>query len=184
MNEQIKLIAERLRGLRESLELTPEEAAKCCHLSVDKYLEMESGKVDVSVSALALIAQKYGISLDVLLFDEEPKMDTYFLTRWGAGVSVERTRAYKYEALASGFKDRLASPFIVTVEPKPENTPIYINSHKGQEFNWVIKGRMLLKINGKELILNPGDSIYFDSAQPHGMKALDGKLVKFLAVVI
>ena len=184
MNEQIKLIAERLRGLRESLELTPEEAAECCLLSVEKYLEMESGNIDIPVSALTLIAKKYGISIDVLLFGEEPKMDTYFLTRWGFGVSVERTKAYKYEALASGFKDRLATPYIVTVEPKKEGTPIYINKHKGQEFNWVIKGRMLFVINGKELILNPGDSIYFDSEQPHGMKALDGQLVKFLAVVI
>jgi len=48
----------------------------------------------------------------------------------------------------------------------------------------VLSGRMLLNINGKELILNQGDSIYFDSKQPHGMKALDGKTVKFLAVIL
>ena len=41
-----------------------------------------------------------------------------------------------------------------------------------------------MNINGKELILNPGDSLYFDSAQPHGMMALDGKTVKFLAVIM
>ena len=48
----------------------------------------------------------------------------------------------------------------------------------------VIEGRLLLNINGKELILNPGDSLYFNSALPHGMKALDGKTVRFLAVVM
>ena len=41
--------------------------------------------------------------------------------------------------------------------------------HEGQEFNLVIEGRMLLNINGKELILNPGDSLYFDSSIPHGI---------------
>ena len=45
------------------------------------------------------------------------------------------------------------------------------------------KGIMLLGINGKELILNPGDSLYFDSSIPHGMMALDDKTVKFLAVI-
>ena len=184
MNEQIKQIAERLRGLREVLELTPEEVAESCQIPVEKYLEMESGGTDISVSALQQIARKYEVSLDVLMFGEEPKMNTYFLTRKGAGVSVERTKAYKYEALASGFRRRMADPFIVTVEPKPEGTPMHLNSHEGQEFNMVLEGRLLLNIAGKELVLNPGDSLYFDSTQPHGMKALDGNTVKFLAIIM
>mgnify|MGYP000322121660 FL=1 len=184
MSDQIKQIAERLQGLRDVLELTPDEVAKSCQLSVEEYLGMESGEKDISVSALQKIARKYGIALDVLMFGEEPKMKSYFLTRRGTGVSVERTKAYKYQSLASGFKGRKADPFIVTVEPKPENTPVYFNTHEGQEFNLVIEGRMLLNINGKELILNPGDSLYFESSKPHGMLALDGKTVKFLAVVM
>ena len=182
MSDQIKQIAERLQGLRDVLELTPDEVAKSCQLSVEEYLGMESGEKDISVSALQKIARKYGIALDVLMFGEEPKMSSYFLTRCGSGVSVERTKAYKYQSLASGFRGRKADPFIVTVEP--ENTPIHFNSHEGQEFNLVIEGRMLLNINGKELILNPGDSLYFDSSIPHGMMALDDKTVKFLAVIL
>ncbi len=184
MSDHLKQIAERLKGLREVLELTPEEVAESCQLTVDQYLGMESGEKDISVSALQKISRKYGIALDVLMFGEEPKMSSYFLTRCGTGVSVERTKAYKYQSLASGFRGRSMDPFIVTVEPKPEDTPIYFNSHEGQEFNWVIEGRMLLNINGKELILNPGDSLYFNSSIPHGMKALDGKTVKFLAVIL
>lgn len=184
MSDQIKQIAERLQGLRDVLELTPDEVAKSCQLSVEEYLGMESGEKDISVSALQKIARKYGIALDVLMFGEEPKMSSYFLTRCGSGVSVERTKAYKYQSLASGFRGRKADPFIVTVEPKPENTPIHFNSHEGQEFNLVIEGRMLLNIKGKELILNPGDSLYFDSSIPHGMMALDDKTVKFLAVIL
>lgn len=184
MSDQIKQIAERLRGLRDVLELTPEEVAESCQFTVEEYWGMESGEKDISVSALQKISRKYGIALDVLMFGEEPKMSSYFLTRCGTGVSVERTKAYKYQSLASGFRGRKMEPFIVTVEPKPADTPIYFNSHEGQEFNLVIEGRMLLNINGKELILNPGDSLYFNSAQPHGMKALDDKMVKFLAVIM
>lgn len=184
MSDQIKQIAERLQGLRDVLELTPEEVAESCQLTVEDYLGMESGEKDISVSALQQIARKYGIALDVLMFGEEPKMSSYFLTRKGTGVSVERTRAYKYQSLASGFRGRTADPFIVTVEPKEEGTSVHFNSHEGQEFNLVIEGRLLLNLNGKELILNPGDSLYFDSTIPHGMLALDGKTVKFLAVIM
>lgn len=184
MDEQIKQIAERLRGLRDALELSMEEVASDCKLTAEEYRALESGESDLSVSLLQRIAHKYGITLDELMFGEEPKMKSYFLTRKGTGVSVERTKAYKYESLASGFKDRIADPFIVTVEPKPEGTAVYFNTHEGQEFNLVIEGRLLLNINGKELILNPGDSLYFDSSKPHGMLALDGKTVKFLAVVM
>lgn len=184
MSDQIKQIAERLLGLRDVLELTPEEVAESCQLSVEEYLGMESGEKDISVSALQKIARKYGIALDVLMFGEEPKMSSYFVTRAGKGISIERTKAYKYQSLASGFMNRAADPFIVTVEAKGDDAPIHYNSHSGQEFNLVIEGRMLISIEGKEIILNQGDSIYFNSKLPHGMKALDGKTVRFLAVIM
>lgn len=184
MDEQIKQIGERVRGLRDALDLSIEEMAADCQLNLKQYQQIESGESDISVSTLQRIAHRFDIPLDVLMFGEEPKMSSYFLTRKGTGISVERTKAYKYESLASGFRNRKANPFIVTVEPKPDDTPMYYNTHSGQEFNLVIEGRLLLSINGKELVLNPGDSLYFNSSLPHGMKALDGKTVKFLAIVM
>lgn len=183
MNDQIKQIAARLRGMREVLDLSEQEVAESCHITVDEYKVLESGEADISVNLLQTISRSYGIALDVLMFGEEPKMSSYFLTRAGAGVSVERRKAYKYEALASGFRGREIDPFIVTVEPKPEGTPIQLNSHDGQEMNLVLEGRLLINLNGKEMILNTGDSLYYDSNLPHGMKALDGNTVKFLAII-
>lgn len=184
MNDQIKQIAERLAGLRDVLEITPEEMARVCQLSVDEYLQLESGNVDISVSILHQISQAYGIELTTLMFGDEPKMSSYFVTRRGKGIAVERTKAYKYQSLAAGFAGRKADPFLVTVHPKPEEDAIYLNSHNGQEYNMVLSGRLLLQINQKELILEEGDSIYFNAEQPHGMKALDGKPVSFLAIII
>ena len=184
MCDPIKSIANRLRGLREVLELSAQEVAESCHLRVEEYMALESGESDISVNVLQTIARRYGISLDVLMFGEEPKMNAYFITRAGAGVSVERRKAYKYEALASGFRDRKADPFIVTVEPAPTDAPMHLNSHDGQEMNYVLEGRLLISLNGREFELEPGDSLYFDSAQPHGMKALDGKTVRFLAIIM
>ena len=184
MCDPIKSIANRLRGLREVLELSAQEVAESCHLRVEEYMALESGESDISVNVLQTIARRYGISLDVLMFGEEPKMNAYFITRAGAGVSVERRKAYKYEALASGFRDRKADPFIVTVEPAPTDAPMHLNSHEGQEMNYVLEGRLLLSLNGKELVLNVGDSLYFDSSLLHGMKALDGRPVRFLAIIM
>lgn len=182
MDEQIKQIAERLRGLRDVLELTSEDIARDCDISAEEYRLAETGDFDISVSMLQKIARHYGVALDALMFGEEPKMSAYFLTRAGKGISIERTKAYKYQSLASGFMNRDADPFIVTVEPNDE--PIHYNSHSGQEFNLVLEGRMMLSIEGKDLILNEGDSLYFNSKLPHGMKALDGKNVRFLAVIM
>lgn len=184
MNDQIKQIAERLRGLRDALELTAEDVARDCEISAEEYRLAESGDNDISISMLQKVARKYDIALDALMFGEEPKMNSYFLTRAGTGTSIERTKAYKYQSLAAGFMDRDADPFIVTVEPKPDSMPLHYNSHNGQEFNLVLEGRMLISIGGKELILNEGDSLYFNSKLPHGMKALDGKTVRFLAVIM
>lgn len=184
MNEQIKQIAERLAGLRDALEITPEEMAKVCNLTPEQYMKLESGTVDISVSVLHQISQAYGVELTTLMFSDEPKMSSYFITRKGKGIAVERTKAYKYQSLAAGFVGRKADPFMVTVHPTPDGTPIYLNSHPGQEYNMVLKGRMSLQINNKELILEEGDSIYFNSELPHGMKALDGEKVSFLAIIL
>ena len=184
MNEEIKQISERLKGLRDVLEITPEDMAAVCRISTDEYMKLESGAVDISVSILHRIAEAYRIDLATLMFGDEPKMTAYYITRNGKGVSVERTKAYKYQALAAGFLKRKADPFMVTVHPKPEDEPVFLNSHPGQEYNYVVSGRLFLKINVKELILEEGDSIYFNSELPHGMKALDGQTVKFLAIIL
>lgn len=184
MNDQIKQIAERLAGLRDALEISPEEMAKVCKISPEEYLKLESGTVDISVSLLHQISQAYGVELTTLMFGDEPKMSTYFITRNGKGTTVERTKAYKYQSLAAGFAGRKGDPFLVTVHPKPEEEQIYLNSHPGQEFNLVLRGRLFLQINNKEVILEEGDSIYFNSELPHGMKALDGEKVCFLAIIL
>lgn len=184
MNEQIKQIADRLAGLRDALELSPEEMAREAHLTTEEYLRMESGATDISVSILHRISQAFGVELTTLMFGDEPKMSSYFITRRGKGIAVERTKAYKYQSLAAGFAGRKADPFLVTVHPKAEDAPVYLNSHPGQEYNMVVSGRLLLQISGKDLILEAGDSIYFNSELPHGMKALDGQEVKFLAIIL
>jgi len=182
MNEQVKQIAQRLKGLRESLDLSQAEMAEQCKRSVEEIRQYETGEKDIPMSFLFDVGQYFHIDTSTLISGEEPRMSVYFLTRNGQGTSVERTKAYKYQALASGYKHPKIEPFEVTVEPSDQS--ICLNAHEGEEFNYILEGRLHLHINGKNLILNPGDSIYFNSSCPHGMKALDDKPVKFLAIIL
>lgn len=184
MNDDIKEIGQRLKGLREALDMTKEEFAASCNIPLEEYLKYESGEKDLTISILKGIASRHNVDVSVLMFADEPRMSSYFLTRKGKGLAVNRIEAYSYQTLAGGFNNRKAEIFEVTVEPKDETAEIYQNTHVGQEFNLVLEGRMLLQINGKDLILEEGDSIYFDSGLPHGMKALDGQKVRFIAIVL
>lgn len=184
MEERIKQIAERLKGLRDALDVTVEEAAQSCGITIDQYIEFESGKNDIPVSILHKFAQHFKIDLTALLTGQEPHMRQYSVTRKGQGVSVERRNAYKYMALAYNFINRKAEPFLVKVEPKPETTTVSLNAHSGQEFNYILSGRLKFFIEGKEMILEEGDSIWFNSGLSHGMLALDGKECSFLAFIL
>lgn len=183
MEEQIRLIAERLRGLREVLDISVADAAATCSIEEEKYREYETGEVDIPVSVLHNMSHKYGVELTVLLTGEDPRMHHYSLTRKSKGVEVERRKEYKYQSIGDSFINRKVEPFLVTVEPKEEQSEISLNTHPGQEFNYVLEGSMKLNFDGKEMILNEGDSIYFDSGFPHGMQAMNNRKCVFLAII-
>ena len=72
MDEAIKQIGERLKGLREVLNIPAEEIAELCEISLDHYLKIESGEADPSVYRLSKISKRYGIDLDVHLYRDPP----------------------------------------------------------------------------------------------------------------
>ena len=182
MNTQIKQIAQRLHGLRDALDLTTEVVASKCGISLEQYEKYETGNSDIPLSFLCDLAQTVGVETTALISGNDPHALAFSVTRKGTGTSVERNKVYKYQSLAHGFRFAKAEPFEVTVEPSDK--PIHLNSHIGQEFNLVLEGTMQLQIAGNDITLFKGDSIYFDSEKPHGMKALNGVKVKFLAVII
>lgn len=182
MNTQISHIAERLRGLREAIDLTTTEAALKCGISPEEYELFESGSSDIPMSFLCEAADVFGVETTALISGEEPHATGFFITRKGTGIGIERNKAYKYRSLAHGFRHAKVEPFEVIVEPGDK--PMSLNTHPGQEFNMILEGSIQLQISGNDLILHEGDCIYFDAARPHGMKALNGKKVRFLAIII
>lgn len=184
MQERIKEIASRVRELRELSEISLEEMADYLQVPLEVYQSYENGVEDIPASILFEIAHKMQVDMATLLTGEEPRMNIFTVTRNGKGVSVERRKQYKYQNLAEKFIHKKAEFFIVTVEPKPRGTKPETNSHPGQEFNYVLEGSLKVYIHNNEIILNEGDSIYFDSNYEHAMEALEGKSARFLAVIM
>lgn len=183
MNEEIKAVADRLVGLREIMDVSIEEAAKVCGLTIEQYKNYETGNVDIPVGVLQSMSREYGIDLGTLISGQEPHMHSYCLTKKDKGLSVDRRSDYEYQALAAGFQNRKADPFIVNITPE-ETKEIHFNSHPGHEFELMLEGSMKIVVDGKEMILDEGDSIYFDATKKHGMQAMNGKKAKFLAIII
>jgi transcriptional regulator with XRE-family HTH domain len=184
MKEKIQLIADRIKELREISGLSAAALAQELGISTDLLLQYESGAVDIPVGFLYSVAHKFSIELSAILTGENPRLHIYCVARKDMGLNVERRKQYKYESLAFNFINKKAEPFIVRIEPDTESAPMEFNSHPGQEFNYVIEGVVKVIIDAHEIVLNPGDSIYFDSAYKHAVKAMNQTPVKLLAIVL
>jgi mannose-6-phosphate isomerase-like protein (cupin superfamily) len=184
MNEQIRQIAERIRGLRDIAQLSVETCAQELGIAAETWRLYESGETDIPASFLYQVAGKFHVDLTSLITGEEPRLHVYSVTRAGRGVKVDRRRDYGYQSLAFNFVDKGMEPFLITVEPRPENEHLVPNAHPGQEFNYILEGTLKVVIDDHEVVLSPGDSIYFDARHGHAMNAVGGAPAKFLAVIL
>lgn len=180
----MKEIAQRIVELRELSEISAQEMADYLDISLETYQEYENSTSDIPASVLFEIANRLGVDMGLLLTGEETRMHIFTVTRKGKGVSVERRKQYHYESLAEKFIHKKAEPLIVTVEPREDENKPSTNHHPGQEFDFVIEGKLKIYIHDNEIILNEGDSIFFDSSYKHAMEALDNKPAKFLAIIL
>ncbi len=184
MKEQIQMIAERIKELREIAGISAESFAKELNIEIGLLQNYESGTTDFPVGFLYKVAHRLNMELSALLRGDQPKLHVYSVVRKGKGLNVDRRKQYKYENLAYNFIQKKAEPFIVTVTPDLEDLPLEFNSHPGQEFNYVLEGTLMIVVDGHEIILNEGDSVYFDSGYQHAMKALSNHQSRFLAVIV
>jgi mannose-6-phosphate isomerase-like protein (cupin superfamily) len=184
MPNEVREIAARVRVLREIEEISVETLAQ--ELSVDPaaYGRWEAGEEDFPIGVLVEIAARFKVDLTELVSGEPSRLKTYCLTRADNAPEVSRRPMYTYWNLAANFHRKKGEPFLVEVNPDTETKPLSLNTHPGQEFDYVLEGRLLISVGGHESELGPGDCIYYDSNEPHGMKARGGKRARFLAMVL
>ena len=183
VSAQVRQIAQRVKELREISDLTVAEVASKVELSPEEYEAYESGRVDMSISLLIKLSELYGVDTTTLLTGQAPRLSVCALTRRNMGTTVKRAKHYIYKNLAYNFNHRKIEPLLVTVEPGT-NADMETNSHEGHEFDYVLQGALRLKVGDQDMILNEGDSAYYDSIHPHAMQAYGDKTCVFLAMVI
>lgn len=183
MSDQVKQIAMRISDLREISDYTVEQMARVLEVSPAEYRSYEAGDTDIPISFLLKVGEVFHVDMTELLTGEAPRLNLFSVTRAGRGHDIIRANHYIYKNLAYNFVHRKIEPLYVVV-PTTANRELIPNSHPGQEFDYILEGVMRIMVDGHEIILNPGDSIYYDSRLPHAMQAKGDKPVHFLAMVI
>ncbi len=185
MENIIKEIAKRIRETRLVCEISEEEMASCTGVSLENYRELESGESDFTFTFIYKCAARFGVDTTDLLNGQSPTLNEYNVTRRGGGLPIVRRHGFKYNNLAPLFKNKIAEPFNVKAKfsQSEVDAPIKLSRHEGQEYDYILSGKLKIEIDGHVEILEEGDSIYYDSSKPHGMVAYEQDC-EFLAVVI
>lgn len=186
MEYNLKEVAERIKDLREAKGYSQEELAKLTGVSLEDYKVLEQGETDFSFTFIYKCAKACNVEVVDILEGTSSTLTTYSITRKGEGLKIIKKHGFVYNNLAPKFKDKLAEPFLVKAPylAEEQNAPIKLNSHKGQEFDVIVKGSLKVQVGNHIEILNEGDSIFYNSIVPHGMIAVSEEGCEFHAVVL
>ena len=180
VNEQIKQIANRIKYLRDAVDMSESDVSKAIGITLEEYLCYENGEKDIPISVIYSTAAALGVDPTELILGEAPRMAEYCITRNNSGIMIERYPGYSFEALAHNFIGRDKEPMIVTLSASQERAPLV--SHSGQEFNYVLEGKIGITIGTRTFELSKGDSVYFLPSIPHGQYAIT-ETAKFLTII-
>jgi len=178
-------IGSRLKELRKVMGLSMKQLAEATNLSPPLFSRIENGLVMPSIPTLQLIA--HFLKVDLTYFFKKEEARGYVITRQGSRRMAYARRGskgrvtYGLELLAEGMENPFMEPCIVTEFARPhEDFPLA--KHDGQEFVYVLQGKLELTLGEKKFALNKGDAAYFIGEIPHGGKSLSKKLTRTLNV--
>ena len=177
-------MGDRLREARMSRGLSLRGLAERLGVSPSLISQVETGRARPSVSTLYAIVTELGISLDELVYPDarrpspapEPAAAAELSGSTMPAGPVQRASDRKSIRLASGvIWERLTTASLPTVDflyvtyevggaSSPEQE---FQRHGGQEWGYVLSGKLGVKIAFDEYVLGPGDAVAFDSGRPH-----------------
>ena len=183
---KLREMAQRIRELREIVGLTPEQMAGLTDVTAEEYRLCEAGERDLNFAFIYRCAQALGVDVTDIIEGASPRLSNYTLTRAGEGQHIEHANGMTYYNMAARFKKRVAEPLYVVAQYSDEAQlrPIDCTSHSGQECDIVLSGQLKVQVGEHIEILNPGDTIYYNSTAPHGMIATGGRDCVFYAIVL
>ncbi|CAN5327492.1 XRE family transcriptional regulator [soil metagenome] len=174
----LAMVGGRLRRLRGERGWRLEDLAERTGLSKAYLSRLESGERQPSLTALFSIARAYGISFSAL-FEPEPEVQGSVVTR-GNGGPIQRGKGMLYSKLSGGNWTFNLRRLRVVVPAEREGETLY--QHEGEQWLYVLSGRLHLEIGEEEFVLEPGDAAHFDAGNPHRLAAWDGKDAEIILV--
>lgn len=181
MDENLKELGMRVQGLREACDVSRHTMAQELGVDIETYRAWEETGVDIPISAIYHMAKKFSVDLTEILTGNAPKLDTYHVVRAGEGINVDRFPGYQYEDLAWRYARKIMQPLRVVLDPSDE--PAELVCHSGQEFNYVVDGSLVLTFEDRDIVLNAGDSIYFNPEHPHGQRCHGDEPATFITII-
>ena len=184
------VVGAKIKGLRETKNLTLEEIAERSGLSVEQIQSIENDVNLPSLGPLIKIARALGVRLGTFMDDngalgpivcraKDREKDSSISFSNGA---TDARKHMEYHPLAQQKAGRHMEPFVIDINPE-ENPNFQLSDHEGEEFIYVMEGEVEL-VYGKETYhLTEGDTIYYDSIVKHHLHGAPGKSAKILAVV-
>ncbi len=179
--ESMREVGLRIQGLREACDYSLEEMAAELDVDPATLREWEETGADVPISAIYHMARMFNVELTEILTGTAAKLDTYHVVRRGQGKEVDRYPGYHYDDMAWRYQNKIMQPLVVVLDPSDE--PAKLVTHRGQEFNFVIEGSIVVVFDDKEIVLNEWDSIYFNPMHPHGQRCHGDKPGKFITII-
>jgi len=180
------LMGQLVRRLRVRKGLRLEDLARNTGFTKGFLSKIENGKSSPPIATLLRVAEALDVDAAVLLQPpggngsaKDPHASLH-VTPARRTLVENRGTGYDYFALAARRLHKAMEPFLITVRPEDVN-PRKTFQHPGEEFIFVLEGRMDYKVGQENFHLGPGDSLYFDSSRPHAPLPKKG-LVTFLAV--
>ncbi len=182
----LKEMAQRIREMREITGLTASEMAEKTEVSLDTYMQYESGEIDLPFTFIHKCSLIFNIGMSDLLEGQSSRLSSYTVSRKGHLQDKISEDGIAILNMAPMFRNKIAEPYWVTYEYQEEliDQPIHMTSHSGQEFDYILRGRLKIQVGDNIEYLSEGDSIFYNSTTPHGMIAVDGRDCTFLAFIM
>ncbi len=181
-------IGRKVRELREKSQLTIMDLAAKTGVAKSVLTEIESGDVTPPVATLLKLAKAMNVGM-AFFFQDETVADKVSVTRKDQRIRIRRRPHhhegevdYIYESLETRKPDKHMEPLFVEFQPMDTGDMVF-SSHEGEEFVYLLEGRLEFRSHERIEVLTPGDAIYFESDLSHAFRGLDNQAARAVVVV-
>lgn len=173
---EVSGLGPQLRERRRSSGLTLEAAAARVGLSPAHLSRLETGQRQPSLPVLLGLSRAYGTTVAELLGEEQAAPDP--VVRAGRVEAPPQAGGWGYRR--AGLPGRAMQALHVHIAAGRRDAVVRV--HPGEEWMYVLQGRLWLALGDTEYVLDPGDSAHYDSLTPHRLTAASGEGVDLLFV--